>query len=491
MCRGTRATAAPASLATLDTPVAATFSPAGLATFTDSANGRVRQIDAAGVIHTLAGVGASASASLTLAAPSVLLYGTGTVAATLAGGAATGTVTLFDGENPTAPQTLASAPLAANAATFSVAGLPAGAHRLFATYSGDTLHASAQSSSVSLTVSPAPATAVPAAVSLLYGQPVPPLTGTLAGILPQDGTLVSLALASSAAPLSPPAAYPITATLIGPAAGNYILTAVPAAVAIAKAPVAITLNTAASPSLAVQVATTTSGLPTGSVTLLDGAAPYASGTLSGGAAGFSAQNLTPGTHTLTATYAGDSDFLPGSSAPGQLTVAAPALPDFTLAPSGQTSVTVAAGAAAQYSFTVTPVNGALSSPILLAASGLPAGATAAFNPAYLPPSGAPATFVLTITTPKASLTPAAPFGPKVPPYVFAVFLPVVLLARKRSRRLLLLMATTLALGCGDRVNTTAAAISTTTYTITVNATATQSTGAALQHTTTVTLGVQH
>ena len=480
----------PATLAALDTPLAVTLSPAGLVTFTDSANGRIRQIDAAGIIHTLAGAGASASASLTLAAPSVLLYGTGTVTATLAASPAAGQVTLYDGENPTAPQTIASAPLSGNAASFSAASLSAGAHRLFAIYSGDTLHAAAQSSSVSLTVSPAAATASPAAVSLVYGQPVPVLSGALTGILAQDSALVSLALTTSAAALSPPAAYPIAATLTGPAAGNYILTTVPAAVTIAKAPAAVTLNLTASPSLSVQVASTTAGLPTGSVTLLDGATAYASATLSGGTAVFGAQNLTPGSHTLTAAYSGDTDFLSSASAPGQLTVASPALPDFTLAPVSQTSVTVPAGSAAQYSFTVTPVNGALASPILLAASGLPTGATATFNPAYLPPSGAPSSFVLTITTPKASLVPPAVFGPRVPPYVFAVFLPLFLLARRRPRRLLLLLAATLTLGCGDRINNTAAAVTTTSYTITVTATATQATGAAVQHTTTVILGIQ-
>ena len=265
----------------------------------------------------------------------------------------------------------------------------------------------------------------------------------------------------------------------------------PAAVTIAKAPVGVTLNLAANPSLTVQVATTTSGLPTGSVTLVDGSTAYASATLSGGAATFSARNLTSGSHTLVATYAGDGDFLAGVSLPSQLTIASSTLPDFTLASAGPASVTVPAGAAAQYSFAVTPVNGALASPILLAASGLPAGATATFNPAYLPPSGSPTAFVLTITTPKASLVPASPFAPRVPPYVLAVLLPLCVLGRRRPRRLLLLLAAALTLGCGDRVNSSAAAIATTSYTITVTATSTQNTGAALQHTTTVTLQIQH
>ena len=42
----------------------------------------------------------------------------------------------------------------------------------------------------------------------------------------------------------------------------------------------------------------------------------------------------------------------------------------------------------------------MSSPVTLAASGLPLGATASFNPAYLPPANTPAAFVLTIQTVK-------------------------------------------------------------------------------------------
>ena len=477
----------PAPLALLDSPQSVTLSPAGLPTLADTANGRIRQVDAASIIHTIAGIGSSSSATLALTGPSVVLYGTGSVTATLAASPASGSVTLFDEELQAAPQTLGSEALIANAASFSTATLAAGAHRLLATYSGDPLHPSAESTASSLSVTPAPVSASPVSFSILFGQPVPVLSGTLVGVLPQDTSSVSLILVSKAGPLSPPASYPITAALSGAAAGNYSLTAGPASVTIAKAPAAVSLNTSGAPAIAVQVASTTAGLPSGTVTLLDGSAAYGALALSGGAATFNVGNLSPGTHTLTAAYSGDVDFLAVSSVPAVLNIAPASLPDFTLVANGQTSVTVPTGSAAQYSFAVTPANGGLASPILLAASGLPAGATASFNPAYLPPGNTSSAFTLTITTPKAELLPLRPVQA---PFEFALLVPLLVMVRRRPRRACLLAALALMIGCGDRVNNTAASVSTTAYTITVTATGTQSTGGSVQHTAVVTLNVQ-
>ncbi len=474
-----------APAASLDAPRAVTLSPGGLPTLADSANGRIRQVDSASIIHTLAGLGPSAVANLTLSAPSVLLYGSGTVVASLAASPATGAVTLFDTEVQASPQSVGSEALVGNVASFSASGLAAGPHRLLATYAGDTLHSAAESSAIALSVSPVQVTASPASLSLLYGQPVPTLSGTLTGILPQDTAGVSLALTSTAGSLSPPGVYPITATLAGSEAGNYTLTTSAAVVRIAKAPAVVTL----SPALVAHVASSTSGLPTGTIALLDGTSVYASLPLSAGAAAFSPAGLSAGSHSLTASYAGDTDFLAATSTPVAVTIApiAPVtLPDFTLVANGQTTATVQAGSAAQYSFAVTPVNGTLSSPILLSATGLPPGATATFNPAYLPPSSSPAAFVLTIATPKADL------GRSALPYGFALFLPVLLLLRRRRRVMLALMATVCTLGCGDRVGNFFSTPGTTTaYTIMVIGTTTQATGAALQHTATVTLNLQH
>lgn len=479
--------------ASLDSPASISLSPtAALPTLSDTSNERVRQVDATAIIHTLAGVGGGAGAAetLTLSAPAVVSYGTGTLNATLVANSASGSVTFFDTAG-TAVQTLGAAPLAANAASFSTASLGAGPHRISATYGGDGSHAAAQSGTVSLTVAPAPATAAPASFNILYGQAVPALTGTITGVLPQDTGALTLTLNSAAAMLSPVGTYPVAASLTGAAAGNYALTAMPASVTIGRAPTLSTLNGAA---MAVHVAPVTSGVAAGTVDLMDGTSRYASAALSGaGDAVFSGTGLSLGSHTLTAVYTGNGNLLPSSSAAEIVTVGPSLAADFALSTTGQTAATITAGSAAAFSFAVSPVNGALSSPIQLTASGLPLGATASFNPAYLPPSSGPAAFILTVQTAKvASLRPLVP-GKSL---LYASMLPLMFFALRRRRlgTLLLVLAMVAGFagtGCGDRVNG-AGTVSTTSrsYNITVLATATSATGTTLQHTATVTLMVQ-
>ncbi len=115
---------------------------------------------------------------------------------------------------------------------------------------------------------PVSVTAVPNPVAILYGQAVPVLTGTLTGVLPADAGKVTAVFASSAGVLSPVGIYPISATLTGSAAGNYVLMVAPASVTIAKAPVVVTVTSSSGSvnaglpvTVNVSVASTTSGVP--------------------------------------------------------------------------------------------------------------------------------------------------------------------------------------------------------------------------------------
>ena len=83
-------------------------------------------------------------------------------------------------------------------------------------------------------------------------------------------------------------------------------------------------------------------------------------------------------------------------------------PNFMLATS-PSSLTVNSGGQGTVTLTVTPVNG-FSSPVILACTGLPAGATCSFNQSTVTPSGAAATTQLTISTsPQSSaLQPGSP-----------------------------------------------------------------------------------
>jgi hypothetical protein len=244
-----------------------------------------------------------------------------------------------------------------------------------------------------------------------------------------------------------------------------------------------------------QTSSTTSGVPTGSVTLLDGTATLAVAPLSAaGSATFTTSGLATGVHGLTAVYAGDANFLPSTSASANLTVGVAS--DFTLTTAGASSQSVPAGSAATFNFAVAMQGTALTSPITLAVQGIPPGATESLSPTSLPPGSTAGSFTLTIQIPFARLDPGP--GPRAPGSVlFAVLLmPVMGLARRRLRRLTNVLAAvsclllcSFATGCGDRINAAPESVDAKTYTVTVTGTATSPAGAALVHSATVTLEV--
>jgi hypothetical protein len=298
------------------------------------------------------------------------------------------------------------------------------------------------------------------------------------------------------------------ATLNGSSAADYAVAATSGNLTIAQASTLTTLSpsistpTAGLPvTLNIQAASTTGGVPTGSVTVLDGSTVLSVVPLTSGGAAFTTSALALGAHSLTSVYSGDSNFLPSSSAVASITVLTPS--DFTLAPTGTTSQSVPAGSAATFTFAVAIDGAAISSPILLAVQGTPAGATASLSPALLPPGNSAASFTLTIQTPLAATNEGDQlFTPhKSPPQGTALLsfllLPIIGAMSRRSRRpivlILLVAASTLAsaslIGCADRINTAPETVNAKTYTLTVTGTATSSTGTAIQHSANVTLQV--
>ncbi|HEX9200403.1 MAG TPA: Ig-like domain repeat protein, partial [Acidobacteriaceae bacterium] len=507
---------APAVAASLDTPRAVAISPAGLVTLADSGNQRVRQIDALPSpgpdIHTIAGLGMTAPGTLSLNGPSVSAYGSGTVTATLSSTTlATGTVTFLDTSGGTVA-TLGAVGLSGGSASFSTAALGAGTHSVVAVYVGDARHGAAQSPSLAITVTPLAAIAVANPASILYGQAIPALGGTLGGVLAQDAGKVGVVFTTSAAALSPVGLYPIAAALTGSAAGDYTVSVVPpTSLSIAKAPSIATLSASVSNqsaglpiTLTMGAASTTSGVPTGSITLRDGATVLAVVPLSAiGGASFSTSAMASGTHGLTSVYSGDANFLPATSLVTNVVVDGAS--DFALTATGATSQSIPAGTSATFNFSVAMTGAALASPITLAAQGVPTGATASLNPTYLPPGGGVTSFTLTILTPRAGLDKRA--RPGMPDAGATVWLAVLLLptigfARSRLRgrdhgsRLRLavtggfcILFGSLVTGCGDRINSAAESSKAVTYTLTVTGTATGPAGIALQHSANVTLEV--
>jgi sugar lactone lactonase YvrE len=512
----------PAASASLDSPRSVALSPAGLLTLADSGNQRIRQLDALPApgpdIHTLAGLGTTtSSAALALSGPSVVAYGSGTITATLAtSSTATGNVTFLDTSAGT-QTTLGTAVLNSDTATFGTASLAAGAHSIVATYAGDATHSAAQSSALAISVSPLSLIAAANPASILYGQAIPALSGTLAGVLAQDAGKVAALFTTSATTLSPVGSYPIAATLTGSAAGNYSVSTTPAAsLSIAQAPTQTGLTASSSApglglpvTLIVQATSTTSGMPTGKVTLLDGSTSLGVVALSAGAASFTTSGLALGAHNLSAAYSGDANFLPSGSATAELAVGAAS--DFTMTATGATTQSIPAGSAATYSFSVGLVGAAMASPIALAVQGVPTGATSSINPSYIPPGGAVTGFTLTIQTPLplgALRRPSRPVmagafasgssqttGPGPQVLLALLLLPAIGFARRRRATLLFMAVasciffTTLATGCGNRINPDNQSINSTTYTLTVTGTATGPTGNALMHSAVVTLQV--
>lgn len=165
-------------------------------------------------------------------------------------------------------------------------------------------------------------------------------------------------------------------------------------------------------------------------------------------------------------------------------------PSFTFAAS-PSSLTQSAGGTGTTTLTVTPQNG-FNSAVSFACAGLPTGATCAFNPATVTPSGSAATTTLTITAPAKSAAVRPSLKPGLP--VTAVGLAVCLLALRRGRTafaLLLLSAVVLGGGlltaCGGGGNGGGGGGSgSTPVTSTVTVTATSG---SLQQTATISLTV--
>lgn len=430
-----------ATSASLDTP-GAVIAMGGFVLFSDTLNNRVREVSG-GNINTVAGIPATSSESLILGSASTATYGTGSLTATFSNGGltATGTVTFYDVEGANST-TIGQASLTANVATISTGTLAAGTHYIVASYPGDAKNPAITSGEYVFVVTPAPLIAVANAASMLYGQAVPTLTGTLTGVLPQDTGKVIAVFSTTATSTSAPGSYPIAAALTGSAAGNYTVTlgGGSGSLVIAQASTTTTL-TASSTSpvlgtavtLTATVASTTSGTPTGTANFFNGttqlnSAPVA---LSGGVATFTVSTLPLGSLNLTAVYSGDADFTGSTSSPLTLIEQSP---DFsvTVTPATQS---VLPFQSVNYTVTVTPTNANFVYPVNFSVSGLPNGVTATFNPATIAAGAGASTTTLTLAANGlASMhREGRPFGEWPVSYALSLFL-LPLFFGKRGRR---------------------------------------------------------
>jgi hypothetical protein len=263
--------------------------------------------------------------SLTLtAAVTVVAPGSGTP---------TGNVTFFDGANQ-----LGVGALNAGVATLSTSALSVAGHSITAVYAGDGSFTTGTSpvfpqavgksgSQTSVASNPNPS---------VFGQPAT-FTATVAAVAPGAGTrtgtvtfydggvafgtaavsaggtasLATAGLAGGVHAIS--AVYGGDGNFTGSTSSNWVHTVSPAGTATALASSANPSALGQSVSFTATV-TSTAGVPTGTVTFLDGATTLGSAALSAGAGTFSTAGLAAGAHSITAVYGGAPSFLGSTSA---------------------------------------------------------------------------------------------------------------------------------------------------------------------------------
>ena len=257
-----------------------------------------------------------------------------TLTATITPSAASGTVTFYDGAT-----SLGTASLASGSASLSTSALSVGSHSLSAVYGGAATYLTSTSNTVSQTVNAA-ATTTSLASDVnpsVKGQSVT-LTATVAASSPGSGTpsgsvtfydgatsLGSATLASGSASISTSAlsvgSHSLTAVYAG---GTDYTTSTSNTVsqAVNAAATSTSLASSQNPTVVGQSTTLTatvsasspgSGTPTGSVTFYDGSTSLGTASLSGGAASIGVSSLALGSHSLTAVYAGTSDYTTSTS----------------------------------------------------------------------------------------------------------------------------------------------------------------------------------
>lgn len=481
----------------MNSPRGVSVSEFGAPVYADALNRVVRESVANGNVYMPSGLAPGRTSTVTLSTNSSGTGGQTSAVATVAGLAGTtqGVVELLD-----AGAVITQATLTGGAATFAPQALSTGTHLLSVAYLGDGVNPAATSavSSVSIGDNVITATANPA--SMEYGQAIPPLTGSLSGVLPQDAGNVSVIFTTIAVPTSPVGIYPIAATLSGPASANYtvVMSAASGSLQIVSAASVTTEQPLTQGSyaglpllLTANVSSTTQGIPTGTVTFVDNGTVVTTATLVNGTATGTYLSPGSGSHSIVADYGGDANFQ-ASASQGQ-TATVNAMPDFTLATSGATTQTVAAGEVANYALTVGAQSGAFTGVVDFSASGLPPGATVSFSPPQVVPGASSVNVTMSVQT-SATLLSSIAEGRGRWMILSCLLCPILLMARRRRiwqsiTMFGLLLCMIGVAGCGARSISTAA-LGGQSYSLTVTATSTNLAGVVVSHSTQVTLVVE-
>ena len=421
--------------------------------------------------------------------PSPVTYGATPITLSATGGASGNQVTF----------SLVSGPATLSGSILTVFGI--GTITINANQTGNANYAAATQVTQSIVVNQAALTVAANNATKIYGTANPSFTGGVTGAV--NGDSFAESFSTSATINSNAGNYAIVPGATGTNLADYSMTIQDGTLTILQAPTTISLsasNASINPgqgvTLTAQVASTTTGTPTGSVSFYDGTALLGTATLSGGTTSFTSNTLSGGTtHQLTAVYGGDSNFT-SSSTPGSTSIVVAAL-DFLLTSMAPVAQTVDSGSAVTFQVVVAPLYGVYAGPVTFSATGLPSNATIVFTPQTVAVNAGQQTVTATIQT--ASATAAlqpAPLSRRthVPLALALVLLPLLGVRRLRRNRqalnrmlylLVVLLGGAVSMilsGCGGQVSSSQKVQ---TYRVTIGATS-----GNLQHSTIVTLTVQ-
>jgi hypothetical protein len=239
-----------------------------------------------------------------------------TLTATVTPATATGTVTFADGGT-----TLGTGTISGGIATYSTSALVSGPHSITASYGGDINYNSNLSTTLTQTVNKANTTvALGSSVNpSAYGSPVTltatvtPATATGTATFADGGTTLGTGAISGGV-----ATYSTSALAVGPHSitasyggdANYIGSATTTLTqTVNKLSTTMTLASSANPSTYGSPVTLTATLTTGTgtVTFTDGSTTLGTGTIASGTATYSTSALGAGSHSITASYGGDTN----------------------------------------------------------------------------------------------------------------------------------------------------------------------------------------
>jgi hypothetical protein len=246
------------------------------------------------------------------------------------GGSPSGTVQFFN-----YGYSLGTAPLVDGKARLTATGFSANAHPITAAYSGSTNDSPSTSATYTQVVKVATSTTISASANpATYGQPItftatvtPTTSGTPTGtvqFLTLGYSLGTATLVNGKASLTATGfsvnSHPITAVYSGDA--NYLTSSAPTFTEVVKAATTVTISSSANPSVSGKPITFTatvapsgfSGVPTGTVQFFNFGYSLGTATLVNGKASLTATGFSVNTHPITASYSGDTEFLPSNAA---------------------------------------------------------------------------------------------------------------------------------------------------------------------------------